>query len=143
MATSLRIDMVFSYWIFLWYLLYILQIVNYSPKFAIGLGIIENIILLCLMFYFGTNMSSIIIFLVINLFIKIIPYYTLRKETIKIKNVLFSFILFIIYIIWLHINNKSLSRNLKITYDSLIHGKNKTPLMNLFHKIKKNYINKL
>ena len=140
MTTSLRIDMIFSYWIFVWYLLYMLKIINYSPKFAIGLGIIENTILLCLMFYFGTKTKSIIIFLIINLFIKIIPYYTLRKETIKIKNILFSVVLFIIYIVWLHINNKSLTGNLKVTYDSLIYDKNKTPLMNLFQKIKKNYI---
>ena len=140
MTNSLRIDMVFSYWIFMWYLLYILQIVKYSPKFAIGLGIIENTILLCLMFYFGTKVSSIIMFLIINLFIKILPYYTLRKETIKIKNILFSIVLFIIYIIWLHINKESLPGNLKKIYDSLIYDKNKTPLMNLFQKIKKNYI---
>ena len=141
MTTSLRIDMIFSYWIFVWYLLYMLKIINYSPKFAIGLGIIENIILLCVMFYFGTKVSSIIMFLIINLFIKIIPYYTLRKETIKIKNILFSVVLFIIYIVWLHINKKSLTGNLKVTYDSLIYDKNKTPLMNLLQKIKNNYIN--
>jgi hypothetical protein len=93
------------------------------------------------MFYFGTKIKSIIIFLIINLFIKIIPYYTLRSETIKIKNILFSLILFIIYIIWLHINKQSLTGNLKLTYDSLIYSKNKTPLMSLFQKIKKNYIN--
>lgn len=122
-------------------MLYILQIIKYSPKFALGLGIIENIILLCFMFYFGTKIKSIIIFLIINLFIKIIPYYTLRSETIKIKNILFSLILFIIYIIWLHINKQSLTGNLKLTYDSLIYSKNKTPLMSLFQKIKKNYIN--
>ena len=134
MTNSLRIDMVFSYWIFMWYLLYILQIVKYSPKFAIGLGIIENTILLCLMFYFGTKTKSIIIFLIINVIIKIIPYYTLRSEKIKIKDVFFTLVLFIIFIIWLHINKESLPENLKKIYDSLIYGKNKTPLMNFYFK---------
>jgi hypothetical protein len=118
----------------MWYLLYILQIVKYSPKFAIGLGIIENTILLCLMFYFGTKTKSIIIFLIINVIIKIIPYYTLMSEKIKIKDVFFTLVLFIIFIIWLHINKESLPENLKKIYDSLIYGKNKTPLMNFYFK---------
>ena len=137
----IRVDLVFSYWISLWYVLYILQIVDYSPKFAIGLGIIENFIMLCFMLYFGTKTTSIIMFIIINAIIKIIPYYTLKRETIKIKDILFTLFLFIIFIFWLHINKQSLTGNLKLIYDSLIYSKNKTPLMNLFQKIKKNYIN--
>ena len=137
----IRVDLVFSYWISLWYLLYILQIVDYSPKFAIGLGIIENFIMLCFMLYFGTKITSIIMFIIINTVIKIIPYYTLKRENIKIKDILFTLFLFIIFIFWLHINKQSLTGNLKLIYDSLIYSKNKTPLMNLFQKIKKNYIN--
>lgn len=137
----IRVDLVFSYWISLWYVLYILQIVDYSPKFAIGLGIIENFIMLCFMLYFGTKITSILIFIIINTVIKIIPYYTLKRETIKIKDILFTLFLFIIFIFWLHINKQSLTGNLKLIYDSLIYSKNKTPLMNLFQKIKKNYIN--
>jgi hypothetical protein len=137
----IRVDLVFSYWISLWYVLYILQIVDYSPKFAIGLGIIENFIMLCFMLYFGTKITSIIMFIIINTVIKIIPYYTLKRENIKIKDILFTLFLFIIFIFWLHINKQSLTGNLKLIYDSLIYSKNKTPLMNLFQKIKKNYIN--
>jgi hypothetical protein len=137
----IRVDLVFSYWISLWYVLYILQIVDYSPKFAIGLGIIENFIMLWFMLYFGTKITAIIMFIIINTVIKIIPYYTLKRENIKIKDILFTLFLFIIFIFWLHINKQSLTGNLKLIYDSLIYSKNKTPLMNLFQKIKKNYIN--
>ena len=31
---NLRFDLVFSYWIFIWYILYICHIVEYSPKFV-------------------------------------------------------------------------------------------------------------
>ena len=121
----IRVDLVFSYWISLWYVLYILQIVDYSPKFALGLGIIENFIMLCLMLYFGTKTVSILMFIIINTIIKIIPYYTLKRETIKIKDVLFTLFLFIGFIFWLHINKQSLTGNLKLIYDSLIYSKNK------------------
>lgn len=138
---SIRIDLVFSYWVYLWYLLYILQLIKYSPKFAIAIGIVDNFIMLCLMLYFGTKIETIIMFMIINTLIKIIPYYTLRRETIKVKDILFTLFLFIMFIIWLHINKQSLKGNLKIVYDSLIYSQNKTPLINLFQKIKKNYIN--
>lgn len=38
----MRLDYVFSYWIFAWYLLYIAKITKYNPKFVLILGIIEN-----------------------------------------------------------------------------------------------------
>ena len=49
---ALRIDLVFSYWMFFWYILYAFKLTKYSPKFIIGLGIIENFIMLLLMFYY-------------------------------------------------------------------------------------------
>jgi hypothetical protein len=137
----IRIDLVFSYWVYLWYLLYILKFTKYNPKFAIGIGIIDNLIMLCLMLYFGTKIQSIIMFIIINTIIKIIPYYTLRNTTLKIKDILFTLFLFILFIVWLHINKQSLKGNLKLIYFSLIYDKNKTPLMNLLQKIKNNYIN--
>ena len=47
--------------------------------------------------------------------------------------------LFLIYIIWLHINNQSLIGNIKIIHNSLLYGKNKTPFMNLLSKIETNF----
>ena len=138
---EIRIDLVFSYWVYLWYLLYILKVTKYNPKFAIGIGIIDNLIMLCLMLYFGTKIQSIITFIIINTIIKIIPYYTLKNTPLKIRDILFTLFLFILFIVWLHINKQSLKGNLKVIYNSLIYGKNKTPLMNLLQKIKKNYIN--
>ena len=138
---EIRIDLVFSYWVYLWYLLYILKVTKYNPKFAMGIGIIDNLIMLCLMLYFGTKIQSIITFIIINTIIKIIPYYTLKNTPLKIRDILFTLFLFILFIVWLHINKQSLKGNLKVIYNSLIYGKNKTPLMNLLQKIKKNYIN--
>ena len=93
------------------------------------------------MLYFGTKIQSIITFIIINTIIKIIPYYTLKNTPLKIRDILFTLFLFILFIVWLHINKQSLKGNLKVIYNSLIYGKNKTPLMNLLQKIKKNYIN--
>ena len=41
-----RFDLGFSYWVFIWYFLYIFEIVDASPKLALTVGLIENAVLL-------------------------------------------------------------------------------------------------
>lgn len=136
---ALRIDLVFSYWIYIWFILYIFKYTIYSPKFALTLGLLDNIVLLFLMFIWGTSVKTIIWFIIINTLIKIMPLYYLITEQYKIKDIYFTGGLFLIYIIWLHINNQSLVGNIKIIHDSLLYGKNETPFMNLLSKIERNF----
>ena len=136
---ALRIDLVFSYWIYIWFILYIFKYTIYSPKFALTLGLLDNIVLLFLMFTWGTSIKTIIWFIIINTLIKIMPLYYLRTEPYKMKDVYFTMGLFLIYIIWLHINNQSLVGNIKMIHDSLLYGKNETPFMNLLSKIENNF----
>lgn len=136
---ALRFDLVFSYWIYFWYILYAFKITTYSPKFPLILGLIDNIIMLGLMFMYGTSKVTIFYFIVINTLIKVVPLYYLRNQKIKMKDILFTIILLGIYIIWLHINKQSLFGNAKLIHDSLIYGQNKTPFMALLNKIKTNF----
>jgi hypothetical protein len=138
---ALRFDLVFSYWIYVWYLLYALKIINYSPKFFLILGLIDNFFMLIMMLLYGTSRKTIFYFIVINTIIKLLPLYYLRDEKIRMKDIYFSFILFIIFVIWLHMNEQSLIGNIKLVHDSLLYGKNNTPFMNLLKKIKINYKN--
>lgn len=143
----LRIDLVFSYWIFAWYLLYIYRfpffITNYSPKFAIGLGIIENIFTFLFMLYFGSSYQTLFLFILINTCIKLIPFYTLRNEPILEKDIYATIGLFIIYACWVYINGQSVIEYQNKILHSLAQNKNETPLMYILDKIKKiktNYI---
>jgi hypothetical protein len=132
-----RLDLIFSYWILAWYLLYITKIITYSPKFIIILGIIENTILLFFMIENGSTIETIIKFIVINTIIKIVPYYTIRNDKIREKDILASVIIFIIYIIWLYINKETLLKKYDNIYKSLIQNKNDTPGMILLNFILK------
>ena len=132
-----RLDLIFSYWIFAWYLLYITKITTYSPKFIIILGIIENMILLFFMIQNGSTIETIIKFIVINTFIKIVPYYTIRNDKIREKDILACVIIFIIYIIWLYINKETLLKKYDNIYKSLIQNKNDTPGMIMLNFILK------
>jgi hypothetical protein len=136
---ALRVDLVFSYWVYLWFILYIFNYTSYSPKFALTLGLLDNIVMLFLMIIWGTSIKTIIWFIIINTLIKVVPLYYLRNDSFKMKDIYVTMGLFIIYIIWLHINNQSLEGNIKIIHNSLLYGKNKTPFMNLLSKIENNF----
>lgn len=124
---ALRADLVFSYWIFVWYILYALKFTKYSPKFALLFGIIDNIIFLFLMIAFGSNKRTILYFILINTLIKVLPYYTLINVPIKITDIYFTCLLLFVFVMWLHINKQSLIGNMKLIHDSLLFNKNETP----------------
>jgi hypothetical protein len=103
-----NIDFIFSYWIFAWYLLYEFKYIKhkYSPKLALIIALIDNMILLLLMVIYNNNIIYILLFCLVQLCIKIIPLWRLRNNNIyDLKSL---FILFIIYIIWLFINNTNI-----------------------------------
>ncbi len=136
---ALRADLVFSYWIYLWYILYAFKITDFSPKFPLIIGLIDNIIMLLLMLVYGTSRETIFYFLIINTLIKVVPLYYLRNEPIKLNDIYFTVLLFIVFVGWLHLNKQSLVGNLKVIHDSLIYGQNKTPFMSILNKIKTNF----
>ena len=56
-----RIDFVFSYWIFLWYILYEFKITQYNPKWALTFGLIENIFAVIILFK-GFDLFQLILY---------------------------------------------------------------------------------
>ena len=138
---ALRADLVFSYWIYLWYILYAFKITSFSPKFPLILGLIDNIIMLLLMLVYGTSRETIFYFIIINTLIKVVPLYYLRNEPLKLRDIYFTCFLFILFVGWLHLNKQSLIGNLKVIHNSLLYGQDKTPFMTLLNKIKNNFKN--
>jgi hypothetical protein len=100
----IRPDFIFSYWIFLWWILYALKIVDINPKFAIILGLIANSIMLILYIYIK-EYYVILPFIIINTFIKIIPLMHVWNTKITFNDVFFTLLLFAIYLCWIFYNN--------------------------------------
>jgi len=136
---ALRADLVFSYWIYIWFILYEFNFIEYSPKFPLILGVIDNLIMLFLMILYGTSRRTIFYFIVINTLIKVLPLYYLRNESIRLNDIYFTCGLFLLFVFWLHLNEQSLVGNIKLIHDSLLYGKDQTPFMALLNKIKQNY----
>ncbi len=138
---ALRIDLVFSYWIFIWYILYAFKVTKYNPKLVIGLGIIENFIMFLFMFYYHTKSETIIKFLIINFFIKIMPFYMIINDKIKISDIYASIVLFIIYTFWVYLNGETVIEYHNKIFESLIYNKDETPFMSLIKYIQKYFKN--
>ena len=132
---ALRGDFIFSYWIFVWYLLYISGIFPYSPKIALLLAISINIIMFVLMIYYKTRGIYIFNFIFINFFIKILPYYTLIREKIYMRDLKSLVIIFIVYSVWLYMNGLSVIKYQDKIFKAVVYNENKTPLMNLLTKV--------
>ena len=134
---TLTIINIFSYWIFTWYLLYIGNYTTYSPKIAFILAIlyILGIVVYLLyykIFYYIGKYETILYYFVIQLLIKIIPLYTIWKDKYKTEDFVFLCYLFLLYNIWLYLQNKNVFQITDKIFHSILYGKNETQFMYLF-----------
>lgn len=117
-----RIDFIFSYWIFAWYLLYMARITVYSPKFGLIIAVIEAIISFLLIK--TADRFTMVSTLIIVSCIKIIPLITLWREPIKQIDIWVLFVLFIIYNVWLGLHGEtmiSLYKKIQLLLDKNTH----------------------
>jgi hypothetical protein len=130
------VDFIFSYWIFGWYILYISKIITCcSPKFALILAIIENIITSLSIVVNGASISTIIKSIIVNIVVKYIPFYTIRNDEINKNDIFFTLLLFVFYLLWLQFNGVGMLDVYKNMNKSLIHNKGHTPGIMLIDNI--------
>ena len=133
----MRGDMIFSNWIIVWLVFYYIGIIPYSPKFAVILGLIENIILLTMMIINRVRFLSLLQFSWIIFIMKIFPLLLLWNVTINVDDVIFTLIIFNIYLVWLRINGQDFYDNIMDAIHSLVGDKADTPIMGLFRRLEK------
>lgn len=102
-----RVDYIFSYWILIWYFLFISNTIQYNPKFIFIIAFIQNTLGLIYKLLFEPILN-VFILAIIMLFIKIIPLYTIINSKIKNKDIYFTIILFILYNFWIYTNGTNL-----------------------------------
>jgi len=74
-------------------------------------------------------------FLLVIVISKIIPYYIIRNEYIKVNDIIFTLLLFNLYLVWLLINKKDFKAITSTIMNSLLKDDHKTPFMFFFKKI--------
>ena len=99
-------DLLLSYWIFVWYVLYMAGAPVSSPKLALLCAVCFNGVNLINMIYKRAPFIRIVMFIIVQTLIKIIPIYTLRKVTIDWrKDVIILLAVCVLYIGWVHLND--------------------------------------
>ena len=131
---AIRWDFIFSNWIIIWFILYYVKIVPYSPLFALIIGFIENIYLMSLMILNQVRVASILHFAFIIFMIKIIPLY-LIQHTIRVNDIIVTLIVMNLYLAWLLVNGKDFVTISRSITQSLVYDKSDTPIMSLLQKL--------
>lgn len=116
MLQQRRLDYMFSYWVLIAYVLFYFQVLSYNPKHILFLGVLFNGVQLCVFIWHQITPFQIFLFLMINICIKIIPIYTIRKTSVSTKDDMFYLALFFVYIIWLYINDIDIHEICKIYF---------------------------
>ena len=116
-----RLDLVLSYWIFIWYLIYFFGYIKADPKLALLLALTLNVIMIIYRIFISKiTLIRLIIFIVIQIIIKIIPLYTLRNVKINfVEDIKGVILLTLLYLIWVYINKETALELYKNNYSPL------------------------
>ena len=144
---NLRVDYLFSYWVFFWFLIYFFtqnvqrsSIANmiqkhFNPKLALYFAFIENFATFIYIILIQSKLVIIVKYLLMMLLVKILPIY-LIKQKINLWNDSIVFIcIFSIYVFYLFMNDETIYSVYERTFTSVKTNQNKTPMFYLFDKI--------
>jgi hypothetical protein len=130
-----RPDLIFSYWILVWYLLYITKIVPYNPVYLFYVGICLACIQIAIMFAYHKSFAYISSFIIATLLLKGIPIYTIYKRKTTKTDICVMIGLVVFYVCWLKMNDKNLKRFLMEYLTPDENGRKSFPINNFFYQI--------
>jgi hypothetical protein len=135
----LRPDLIFSYWVFIWYILYELSFIKYNPKLWVIGALIFNLIQSVIMIYYK-RFFMVTIFFFVLIIMKVIPLWRLRNTHTRLNDFMFGIIVFIIYNSWLYYNNYNMYKLFETLFYSIKNNNQVTPMMYNINRIIK-YLN--
>ena len=131
-----RVDYIFSYWLFIWFLVIFFSKKRdiASPIFGLLLGFVFDIFLFLYLIISGKAIIASIFIIILS--INILLIYLLRNNTIRIlRDSTALGLVFVLYNIYLTMQKTSLVEVYNSIAKSIINGENKTPLFYLVSKI--------
>lgn len=127
--------LIFSYWIFAFFIVYELGFIEYNPKVLIVGGLVENLISIMFILYFNSNFRILLIFLLNMVFTKFIPLYYLWKTNVKSEDYYFSLFFILLYLAWLGYNGTDVVKVYNDIIYSIVKNENRSPFYWLVNKI--------
>ena len=118
---------IFSYWIFVWFILYYIGLTKYNPLFILLIGYIFTLFELIYLIISKISNYNLIKFFIINIFIKFIPILLIIKFPLRfnINDIYISINLLILYFITMIILNKNPYEYYKMMINTYINDDNK------------------
>jgi hypothetical protein len=143
-------DLIFSYWIYAWFLFYYIVIIFFqhkktmktfieitNPSIILYAALIENIFSLVYIFLSTYDLTIFLLYVLMMLLLKVLPIYLLRKAPLNIKvNTIICICVFLCYVFYVQVIRKINVMNLYISiYKSIILRENKTPFFKIYNNI--------
>ena len=131
----IRPDYIFSYWIFFLFVVYLVFPTKYTnPTILLTLGLIEQSLSIAYFIYMRVKWSTVFLFFLIMVFIKVIPLYLIRKSKNK-WNPLFSVSVILLYLFYLILMKQDVLKIYTSLNDSIIRGTNESPFFYFLNNI--------
>ena len=131
-------NLLFSNWTFIWFIAYLCNLIPYSPKLIILVGFIIIIGIIYYLYINNASKYNLLKFVLLNLFMKAIPLIILYNVAITWDDLYFSIGIFLIYLIWLDINDTSFFMIYQKLINNYINYRTNTFVSNLYDKIYNN-----
>ena len=128
-------EYIFSYWIFFLFVIYLVYPTKYTnPTILLTLGLIEQSLSIAYFIYVRVKWSTVFLFFLIMVFIKVIPLYLIRKSKNK-WNPLFSVSVILLYLFYLILMKQDVLKIYTSLNDSIIRGTNESPFFYFLNNI--------
>jgi hypothetical protein len=135
-------DLLFSYWIFIWAVIYTFLFTGFSPYvyqsinplIPLYIALLYNILEFAGLWLAGVSASILLEFIAMIFTLKIVWIFLLRNTKILLwENMGVMAALFVIYNFYLYLNNTNIISLYKDVNTSLRNGDNRTPFMYLIN----------
>jgi hypothetical protein len=130
---------IFSYWTFIWFILFYIGLIKYNPLFILIIGYIFTLFEFIYLIIKKSSKYNLIKFMIINSIIKLIPILLIIKFPLRfdLKDIYISIYLIFFYIITMSIMNKNPYEYYKLMLHTYIYNdeKYKTYISILYDKL--------
>jgi len=130
---------IFSYWTFVWFILFYIGLIKYNPLFILIIGYIFTLFEFIYLIIKKSSKYNLIKFMIINIIIKLIPILLIIKFPLRfdLKDIYISIYLIFFYIITMSIMNKNPYEYYKLMLHTYIYNdeKYKTYISILYDKL--------
>jgi len=101
-------DFILSYWIFAWFVLYYIGIIQTPPLLLLWIGLTANLGELIYLIYLKVAFYNLSKFIIINTCLKIIPLFLIGNQKITLYEIKASVVFVLTYLIWIVVNGVSI-----------------------------------